>query len=164
MPISHPLPFPDSASLAALRTWYAGVGSREAVEHYCPEQLGDGKSARGVIGCIRRQLIDFAVSRHRDDLAKLFQCEAGERTRHCKAVASAIDVLPSLLIPHPKISDPIDVWLPSRAVAALRAHGIRTLADLTVRIPRRRRWWLAIPSLGERSARRVEAFLRLIPR
>lgn len=90
-----------------------------------------------MIGRIRRQLVEFAVSRHRDDLAKLFQCEAGERTRHCKAVARAIDALPSLVMPHPQISDPIDAWLPSRTVAALRAHGIRTLADLTVRIPRR---------------------------
>ncbi|WP_241021553.1 phage integrase family protein [Burkholderia sp. Ac-20353] len=39
-------------------------------------------------------------------------------------------------MPHPQISAPIDAWLSSRAVAALRAHGIRTLADLTVRIPR----------------------------
>ncbi|HIE1294895.1 MULTISPECIES: phage integrase family protein [Burkholderia] len=126
------LSFPDAASLAVLRTWYASVGSREAVERYCPDQLGEGKSARGVTGRIRRKLVEFAISRHRDALAKLFQCEAGERIRHRKAVA--------------------------RAVAALHTNGIRTLAELIVRISRRRRWWLGIPSLGERSAHRVEAF------
>lgn len=36
--------------------------------------------------------------------------------------------------------------------------GLRTLADLTVRIPRRRRWWAAIPGLGATGARQVEAF------
>ena len=54
--------------------------------------------------------------------------------------------------------DAVDQWLPPRIVEALHAHGIRTLADLTVRIPRRRRWWFAIAGLGLASARRVEAF------
>jgi hypothetical protein len=34
---------------------------------------------------------------------------------------------------------PIGLWLLARAVATLHAHGIATLADLTVRTPRRRR-------------------------
>jgi integrase len=40
----------------------------------------------------------------------------------------------------------------------IEAHGIKTLAELTVRIPRRRRWWTAIPGLGAAGARTVEAF------
>jgi len=46
-----PLPpsFPDTASLSALRAWYAGVGAREALERYCPQALEGGQSARGVI-------------------------------------------------------------------------------------------------------------------
>lgn len=39
-------------------------------------------------------------------------------------------------------------------------HGIGTLADLTVRIPRRRRWWTGIPGLG---ARKIEAFFAAHP-
>lgn len=61
------------------------------------------------------------------------------------------------------MSDPVDVWLSSRAVAALHQHGIRTLAELTVRVPRRRRWWLTIPRLGVRSARQIEAFFAAYP-
>ena len=57
------LPFPDTASLSALRAWYAGVGSREALERYCPQALEGGQSARGVIGRIRRQLASFALSK-----------------------------------------------------------------------------------------------------
>ncbi|WP_415868959.1 hypothetical protein [Burkholderia ubonensis] len=71
MPNVAPTPsFPDTASLSALRAWYAGVGSREAVERYCPHALGESQSARGVIGRIRRQLAGFALSRHRADLAR----------------------------------------------------------------------------------------------
>ncbi|MDF7161591.1 integrase, partial [Escherichia coli] len=62
------------------------------------------------------------------------------------------------------MSDAIDLWLPARAAMALRAHGIATLADLTVRIPRRRRWWAAIDGLGVRSARHIEAFFAEHPK
>ncbi len=40
----------------------------------------------------------------------------------------------------------------------MKAHGIKTLAELTVRIPRRRRWWTAIAGLGATGARQVESF------
>lgn len=40
----------------------------------------------------------------------------------------------------------------------MKAHGIKTLAKPTVRIPRRRRWWTAIPGLGATGARQVESF------
>jgi hypothetical protein len=126
MPHASPPPqFPDSACLSALRTWYAGVGSSEAVERYCPQAIGDGQSARGVIGRIRRQLAGFALSRHRDDLVALFQCAAGERTRHRKAVTRALDILPTLAVPQPQVSDLIDAWLWNtvyleRSMAALR--------------------------------------------
>lgn len=78
-------------------------------------------------------------------------------------VARAIETLRGLPALMPHIADEIDRWLPPRVVAALRAHGIRTLADLTVRIPRRRRWWTAIAGLGVAGARRVEAFFAAYP-
>lgn len=157
------LSFPDAPSVSVLRAWYAGMHSREAVEHYQPEALRDGQSARGVIGRIRRQIVEFALSRHREDLARLFQCPADERAHHRKAASRALDTLPSLQVPQPQVTDPIDVWLPARVAAVLHQHGIRTLADLTVRIPRRRRWWLLVAGLGERSARRIEAFFAAHP-
>jgi site-specific recombinase XerD len=160
---NHPLPFPDAASVSAVRAWYAGMTSRAAVQHYCPLAIAEGQSARGVLGRLRQQLAGFAMSRHRDDLARLFQCAATERTRHAKAVTRALEVMPSLPVPQPQISDPVQSWLPPRAVAALHAHGIKTLADLTVRIPRRQRWWLGVPGLGMRSARRIEAFFAAHP-
>jgi hypothetical protein len=83
--VPSPSSFPDAASLSALRAWYAGVSSREAVERYCPQALEGGQSARGVIGRIRLQLASFALSRHRADLARLFQCAVGERTCYRKA-------------------------------------------------------------------------------
>ncbi|RZF23707.1 integrase [Paraburkholderia sp. UYCP14C] len=157
---TEPLAFPDDAELAALRAWYAGLDARAAVARYLSDRKAPGASARGVLGGIRRTLVAFATSRHRADLAATF----GERsTASADTVARTIELLRSLPAPVPHIADEIDRWLPLRVVAALQAHGIRTLADLTVRIPRRRRWWIAIDGLGVAGARRVEAFFAAHP-
>lgn len=70
----------------------------------------------------------------------------------------AIELLRTLPLPEPAISDDVALWLNASTAAVLRAAGIDTLADLTVRVPRRRRWWTVIPGLGQASARRIEAF------
>jgi len=157
---TEPITFPDDAELAALRAWYAGLDARAAVVRYLGERKAPGASARGVLGRIRRTLAAFAKSRHRDDLAKVF---GGRSAAPADTVARAIETLRSLPAPVPHIADAIDQWLPPRVVAALQAHGIRTLADLTVRVPRRRRWWTAIDGLGAASARLVEAFFSTYP-
>ncbi|SAL77791.1 phage integrase family protein [Caballeronia telluris] len=158
---THPIAFPDDAELAALRAWYAGLGARAAVARYLGDRKARGASARGVLGRIRRALISYAASHHRADLAEIF---IGEQSAgSADTVARVIETLRSLPAPVPHIADEIDRWLPPRVVAALRAHGIRTLADLTVRIPRRRRWWTAIAGLGVASARRVETFFAAYP-
>ncbi|WP_175950730.1 site-specific integrase [Burkholderia sp. BCC0405] len=153
--------FPDEAELAALRSWYAGLDARTAVSRYLGERRATGASSRTVLGRIRRQLVAFADARHREDLAAAFVRSPSKVS--IEGVARAIEVLRYLPLPEPLISDEIDVWLPPRIVATLRAHGIRTLADLTVRIPRRRRWWSGIDGLGVASARRVEAFFAAHP-
>jgi len=94
-----PAGFPDPTSIATLRAWYAGMKSRAAVEQYRPATLGDGRSARDVLGHIRRQFAEFARSRHRDDLVALFQCDASARTRHIKAVVHALEVMRSAPVP-----------------------------------------------------------------
>ncbi|CAG2138074.1 Tyrosine recombinase XerC [compost metagenome] len=157
-PPADPAGFPDAAALAALRAWYEGLPARDAVVRYLNERKASGQSARGILGHIRRQLSDFARRRQRDDLAALFEHGASERVGRAKAISQAVDLLRRLPPPQPEVVDDIGQWLPPRAVQALRAHGIATLADLTVRIPRRRRWWTAVPGLGPASARRIEAF------
>ena len=149
---------PDAASLAALRAWYEGIPAREAVARFLGHTKADGQSSRGMIGAIRRQLIVFARRRHREDLATLLAHPVAERIKHARPVLRAIELLPSLPAPQPLIGDDIDQWLEPRAVQALRAQGIKTLAALTLRIPRRRRWWAAVPGLGATGARRIEAF------
>ncbi|MGV7244269.1 phage integrase family protein [Caballeronia sp. M23-90] len=161
--IPHSPAFPDAACLAALRAWYAGLTSRAAVTRYLPDHKVAGQSARGILGRTRRQLIAFARSRQRTDLAVLFEHPLAERLERAKAVMCAIEVLRAAPVPEPQISDDIGLWLSARAVAALRAHGIDTLSELTVRIPRRRRWWSAIPGLGPASARQIEAFFAAHP-
>lgn len=155
--------FPDADSLAALRGWYAGLDSRAAVGRYLSDHRIPGQSSRTLIGRIRRQLIEFAGSRRRPDLAALFRHTAGGRQRHANAVERAIEILRVLPVPQPQITDDIDQWLVPRTAKTLSRHGLRTLADLTVRIPRRRRWWAAIEGLGITGARQVEAFFAAHP-
>jgi hypothetical protein len=54
-------------------------------------------------------------------------------------------------------------WLPPRVAAVLRQAGFRTLAELTLREPRRKRWWSSIAGLGQAMARQVEAFFAAHP-
>lgn len=122
---------------------------------------GVGASSRGIFGGIRRRLIAYAQDRHRADLVAAF---VDQPTRaSADSVARAIEALRNLPAPMPLMTDAVDLWLPPRIVEALHAHGIRTLADLTVRIPLRRRWWSAITGLGVASARQVEAFFTAHP-
>lgn len=54
-------------------------------------------------------------------------------------MARAIEVLSTLQPPEPLIGDDVARWLDARAARVPQAQGIKTLAALTVRIPRRRR-------------------------
>lgn len=153
--------FPDEAELAALRSWYAGLDARAAVARYLGDRRAAGASSRSILGLIRRRLVAYARARHREDFAAAFVDHPSNAS--ADVVARTIDALRHLPVPEPHISDEIGAWLPPRVVAALRAHGIRTLADLTVRIPRRRRWWSAIDGLGVAGARHVEAFFAAHP-
>lgn len=159
----NPPGFPNEASLAALRAWYEGLPARDAVARYLEGKMPGGQSSRGVLGRIRRQLATFATSRHRDDLAVLLAHADAERAKRARSVAYAIDVLRSSSAPVPLVTDDVGLWLAPRTVGALRKHGINTLADLTVRVPRRRRWWAAIPGLGAAGARHIEAFFAAHP-
>ncbi|SPR99789.1 site-specific integrase [Cupriavidus taiwanensis] len=165
MPRHLPTPegFPDTAALAALRAWYEGASSRQVAERYLRDRLSHGQSARSVIGQVRQQLALYAIHRRRPDLAALFRCPADQRSRHARAVTQAVELLRAMPVPTPQIADAIALWLPERVVRVLHAVGMRTLSDLTVRIPRRRHWWTAIPGLGPASARKIEAFFAAHP-
>jgi site-specific recombinase XerD len=152
------LSLPEAAELAALRAWHEGLSSRDAVARYLGQARSAGQSSRGVIGAIRRDIAAFARSRHRDDLAKLFTGPARKGPAAARAVATAIEQLRSAPVPVPLIGDGVDHWLEPRVAAALRKAGIKTLADLTLRVPRRRRWWVDIDGIGKAGARRIEAF------
>jgi len=154
--------FPSAASLAALRVWYEGLPARAAVARYLSDVKAEGESARSILSRIRRQLTAFARSRQQYDVAALFLLPITRQRQQADAVADAIELLASLPLPRPHLGDDIRHWFQPRSVAALRVYGIVTLADLTVRIPRRRRWWVAIPDLGHAGARRIEAFFRYI--
>lgn len=154
---------PDADSLAALRAWYEGLSAREAVARYLGQRKADGESSRGILGRARRQLATCARRLHREDLAALFNHPEAERTKRARAIAKAVELLSTLVAPEPLIGDDVAQWLPRRVAHSLHSQGIKTLAALTLRIPRRRRWWVAIPGLGAAGARHVEVFFAAHP-
>ena len=152
------LSLPEADALAALRAWHEGLSSRDAVTRYLGEAREAGQSSRGAIGAIRREIAAFARSRHRHDLAKLFTGPARKGPAAARAIAAAIEQLRNAAVPIPLIGDGVDLWLAPRVAAVLRQAGIKTLVDLTLRVPRRRRWWVDIDGFGAASARQIEAF------
>lgn len=125
---------------------------------YLGNRKATGQSSRAMLSAIRRQLERYAQARQRSDLASLFLHRAEGRLGQERAAAHAIEVLRHLPRPEPAITDPVEFWLPARTAAALQRAGMKTLADLTVRVPRRKRWWATVPGVGAVAARRVEAF------
>jgi site-specific recombinase XerD len=155
--------FPTASELAVLRAWYQGLDTREAVARYLGVPSAAGESSRAVIRRLRDRLCHLANARSRGDLAQLMRHKESERAKFARAVFRAIETLRTSPPAIPQIGDAIERWLPMRSVQALHACGIRTLADLTVRIPRRRMWWTTIPGIGATGARRIEAFFAQHP-
>jgi hypothetical protein len=129
----------------------------------CPIAGLPAQSSRSVIGRVKRQLVAFATSRAHADLAATLAASSPSDRKLAKAAAAAIETLRGMPPPQPLIGDAVERWLPVRLVGALRAAGIRTLADLTLRVPRRRRWWVGLPGLGPAGARHIEDFFAQHP-
>ena len=140
-----------------------GVPSRAAVDRYLVDRRAAGASARSVIGRVKRQLMAFATSRARADLAATLSAASPLDRKLVKAGAAAIETLRGMPTPQPLLGDAVQRWLPVRLVGVLHAAGIRTLADPTLRVPRRRRWWAGIAGLGPAGARHIEAFFAQHP-
>lgn len=155
--------FPTASELAALRAWYQGLDTRDAVARYLDRGLIAGDSSRAIIRCIRDRLCHLATSRSRPDLVQLLRHRESERVKLARAVFHAVEILQSMPPAIPQIGDAIERWLAPRSVQALHAYGIRTLADLTVRVARRKMWWSTIPGLGAIGARQIEAFFAQHP-
>lgn len=160
--LGQPCGLPGIASLAALRAWYSGMSAATAVAQYLSAE--DGRAPRAQISAIRRQIETHARQCRRDDLAKTVMHSSVGRVKQVNAVMVAIEQLRDLQVPLPLVTDPIERWFPERLSAPMKAHGWRTLADLMVHVPRRRRWWTAVSGLGAIGARQVEAFFALHPR
>lgn len=158
-----PSDLPSLPSLAALRAWYEGLTARAAVTRYLNHVRDDGQSSRGVLTRIRQELVACARARQRDDLILLFECPADGRTRYAAAVVQAINVLRRTPVPQPRLTDAVGAWLPPRLAQTLCAARMRTLAELTLRVPRRRLWWRDIPGLGRVGAHQVEALFAMHP-
>ena len=131
---------PVESEFVALRACYAGLSSREAIDRFLPNRTPSGQSSRGMLGRIRQRLISLAREYHHIDIADTLDHPVAERMARAKAVAHAIETLRTALPPVPRITDDVSLWLSSRSANALIALGIKTFAQLSLRVPRRRRW------------------------
>ncbi len=141
-----------------------GFEARDAVRRFAPSLLDSGKSARGVIGRVRRTLQAAASDRGRPEFFDLFdstKTRAG--TRRARMVAGAIDELRTALPRTPLIDDGVAAWLSPRTAAALESAGLKTLAAVALQMARRRQWWTPVSGLGVAGARAVEAFFGAHP-
>lgn len=153
-----PADFPSADELAALRAWYAGLSARESVVRYLGQKKATGQSSRAMLSAIRRQLARFARTRGREELESVFLHPTQERYARAKQVIGAAEAIRHLPLAVPTLGDDVARWFSARAVGALHRHGIHTLADLTLRVPRRRRWWAVVQGLGAVQASHIEAF------
>ena len=128
-----------------------------------PKSLKAGESARGVLAQIRAGLRRHATLRRRVDLDTVLARAGLDRDLSARQFQRAIDALAQSPLPEPLITDSIERWFGDRIARVLSESSIRTLADLTVRIPRLRGWWRSIPGLGQRSAIQIEAFFAANP-
>ena len=152
------LGLPNAGELAALRAWFEGLDARDAVVRYLGHVKATGQSSRSMLTSIRRRLAKHASSVGRPDLAESFEASGPSRTQRARAVAEGIEAIRSAAPRQPLLGDEVSLWFSDRIARVLNAQRIRTLADLTVRIPRRRQWWRAIDGLGAAGAKRVEEF------
>lgn len=155
---------PTADALAALRAWHEGLSARQAVRRYLGHTRADGQSSRALLNAVRRQLANAALRRHRNDLARVFAgADSSPKGRKSQRLIAAIDDLRSAPLPIPQVTDDVHQWLGVRTSASLYRAGIKTLAELTLRVPRRKMWWRGIDGLGVQGARRVEAFFAQNP-
>ena len=154
----------EPSALAALRARLQGMPAAEAVTRYLPLALGAGRTARGILGDVRREIALFATSRGRPDLA-LVIANTGKGTAQERMRAEiALEEARHLPRMPPLLGDPIERWFSPKIVAALRAKKIHSLAELTLRTPRLRGWWHAIPGLTPSLATEVEGFFAANPK
>lgn len=156
-------PFPEAGALMALRARLQGVSAVDAISRYAPARRQRGGSARQALQDIRADLVRFANVRGRVDLATAITESATQGMKGLPTLERAISLLQELPSAGPQIGDEVQRWLAPRVATALRAHGIGTLAELTLRVPRSATWWRGIPGLGRSAAKAVENFFTAHP-
>lgn len=155
--------FIGRAQESALRAWYGGLSSRSAVEQYLPDELITF-TARAVISNIRKDLIAYARLCGHSDAATLLAHPESQRAKLSTKALNVIDSLRNAVLLEPEVTDDVSRWFGPRITTALHDFDVKTLSDLTVRIPRRKMWWLAINGLGKAGARQIETFFKLHPK
>lgn len=155
--------FPKHGDILALRARLQGVSGNEAIARYAPQRRPRGGSARQALQDIRADLVQFANVRGRVDLANAISEASVRGLAGLAKFDQVVKLLRALPPAIPQIDDAVGRWLPARIAKALQAHGMDTLADLTMRVPRSSSWWRSIPGMGPCSAQIVQALFTAHP-
>jgi site-specific recombinase XerD len=156
-------PFPRAGELLALRARLQGVSAVDAIARYAPHRRERGGSVRRALQQIRADLVRYADVHGRVDLAQAITESTTQGMKGLAKLDRAIELLRALPPAGPEIGDAVQRWLPPRVAGALQAHGIRTLAELTLRVPRSAAWWREIAGMGPSAARAVEGLFAAHP-
>lgn len=149
--------------LAALRARLTGVPAAQAVERYLPQRSGAGRTARGVLGDVRREVVSFARSRARADVADAIGAWQIRTLQQRTALELALEEVRYLPVTPPLLGDPLSKWLPPRLAAPLQAQGLTTLAELTLRAQGQRDWWSELTGVGPAAGAEVQGFFAANP-
>lgn len=157
-------PMLSLAEERALARWFAGSSAAAALAGVggtvTEGRNGTTQTPKNRIRILHRRLLDLAHAQGRSDLAERLAVRAkkpGEATALAQREAIELLVLRGSRR-DPLVTDAVGEWFDGATTRTLATHGVRTLADLTVRVPRRKCWWRAVEGLGPQRARRIEAF------
>lgn len=153
---------PSADAIAALRAWYEGLSARDAVRRYLGQLKADGQSSRAILSAIRLRLVKAAQARHRHDLEPALTGASDPNAstkRTVRLFNAALDSLSATPLPVPRTTDDVQHWIGRRTANALHGAGVVSMADLLVRVRRRRTWWRDVKGIGAIAAAQVERFL-----
>ncbi|CAM2159248.1 protein of unknown function (plasmid) [Pararobbsia alpina] len=75
------------------------------MERDLPGAIGAEQSARGVLGAVRRQVLAYARSRHRNEWVEMLTLADSERRTRAKSVLRVLELLPGLPPREPLITN-----------------------------------------------------------
>lgn len=156
----------DTLSQAALRHDHRGEArllrlhlapGQQAIALPCPS-LDDFRAEHDPSGFYRE---DELIQLYLDAFPEARDKRGRKRQRLIDRQLAALVWIERLLVTDPVPADPVSAWFDRPVADRLIRAGIPTVGALVERIRARGyRWWVTVPKLGEKGAKRIVAWLR----